>query len=138
MNSCTQTRVETWLQKPFDQKTQETIRLLEKTNPQELENAFYTDLSFGTGGLRGLMGVGTNRMNEYTIRKTTQGLALYLKEQFMSRDISVVIGFDSRHHSKEFAKEAADVLSHYGITVYLLKELRPTPYVSFACRHFKR
>ena len=137
MNSCTQTRVETWLQKPFDQKTQETIRLLEKTNPQELENAFYTDLSFGTGGLRGLMGVGTNRMNEYTIRKTTQGLALYLKEQFMSRDISVVIGFDSRHHSKEFAKEAADVLSHYGITVYLLKELRPTPYVSFACRHFK-
>ncbi len=137
MNSCIQTRVETWLQKPFDPKTQETIRSLKKTNPVELENAFYTDLSFGTGGLRGLMGVGTNRMNEYTIRKTTQGLALYLKEQFLSSKISVVIGFDSRHHSKEFALEAAHVLSHYGITVYLLKDLRPTPYVSFACRHFK-
>ncbi len=137
MATAIQNRIESWLKKPFDIKTQERIQLLEQTNPKELQNAFYTDLSFGTGVLRGLMGVGTNRMNEYTIRKTTQGLALYLKEQFGSSKTSVVIGFDSRHHSQEFANEAAHVLSHYGIAVFLLKDLRPTPYISFACRHFK-
>ncbi len=136
MEASTEKRIQSWLQKPFDQKTQDEVRALIEKRPKELENAFYTDLSFGTGGLRGIMGVGTNRMNEYTIRKTTQGLGNYLKKEFQS-NISVVIGFDSRHRSKEFAKEAAYVLSHNGITVFLLKELRPTPYVSFACRHLK-
>lgn len=136
MESFIEKKAQSWLRKPFDSKTQDAVRALIKNNPKELENAFYTDLSFGTGGLRGLMGVGTNRMNRYTIRRTTEGLARYLKKQFAS-DISVVIGFDSRHHSKEFAEEAANVLSNYGIKVFLLKELRPTPFVSFACRHFK-
>jgi phosphomannomutase len=137
MNSHIQMRIEAWLDEPFDKKTREAIKDLVKTNPKELEDAFYTDLAFGTGGLRGIMGIGTNRMNEYTIRKTTQGLAKYIKKEFPSEENAVVIGFDSRHHSKEFAQEAANVLSYYGISVFILKELRPTPFISFACRHFK-
>ena len=137
MTSYIQNRIQDWLKKPFDKTTIEKIEQLKKINPKELEDAFYTDLSFGTGGLRAIMGVGTNRINEYTIRKTTQGLAQYVKNQFPSDTNCVVIGFDSRNHSEEFAKEAASVLSHYGITVFLLKELRPTPYVSFACLYFK-
>jgi phosphoglucomutase/phosphomannomutase len=128
--------MEPWLKEPFDQKTQKEVQNLLQSDPQKIEDAFYSDLSFGTAGLRGLMGVGTNRMNIYTVRKTTQGLATYLQEVFPSQPISVCIGFDNRIQSQEFAQEAAQVLSHYGISVYLLKELRPTPYVSFACRHF--
>ncbi len=137
MESLLKNRVDLWMKEPFDQKTQKEVRHLLETDPQKLEDAFYSDLSFGTAGLRGLMGVGTNRMNIYTVRKTTQGLAKYLQKTFPEKPISVCIGFDNRIHSQEFAEEAARVLSHYGISVYLLQHLRPTPYVSFACRHFQ-
>jgi phosphoglucomutase/phosphomannomutase len=137
MNPFLKDRIESWLKKPFDPETQSKVQNLINAGSKELEDAFYTDLVFGTGGLRGLMGVGTNRMNRYTVRKTTLGLAHYLKKQFSNQKIFTVIGFDSRVHSKEFAKEAALALSLEGIEVYLLKELRPTPYVSFACRHLK-
>jgi phosphomannomutase len=134
-----QRRVDYWLTGPFDEKTKEEVRSLKEKNPQGLVDAFFSDLSFGTGGLRALMGPGTSRMNIYTIRLATQGLANYLHKQvYQNRDkLSVLIGFDSRHHSQEFAREAAKVLAGNGIHVYLLFELRPTPYVSFACR-FKK
>jgi phosphomannomutase len=129
-----QHRVNYWLTGPFDEKTKAEVRALKEGNPQDLIDAFFTDLSFGTGGLRGLMGPGTNRMNIYTVRLATQGLANYLHEQSTKDIPSVLIGFDSRHHSHEFAQEAAKVLAGNGIRVYLLSQLRPTPYVSFACR----
>ena len=132
-----QKRVDYWLQGPFDAKTKEEVRALREKNPQGLIDAFFTDLSFGTGGMRGIMGPGTTRMNIYTIRLATQGLANYLKKQNNPFKLSVLIGYDSRHHSKEFANEAAMVLAGNGIRVFLLSELRPTPYISFACR-FKK
>lgn len=129
-------KVNDWLTGPFDEKTKEEVRALKKDHPQELIDAFFTDLSFGTGGLRGIMGPGTNRMNIYTVQLATQGLANYLK-QTDKTTITVLIGFDSRHHSEEFAKQAARVLAGNKIHVYLLDALRPTPYISFACRHMK-
>lgn len=129
-----QKRVDEWLKGPFDEQTKAQIRALIEKNPKELIDAFFTDLTFGTGGLRGIMGPGTTRMNIYTVRMATQGLADYLRKQGTSSKLSVLIGFDSRHHSQEFAKEAARVLAGNGIHVYLLSELRPTPYISFACR----
>jgi phosphomannomutase len=132
-----QKRINYWLEGPFDEKTKAEIRDLLKKNPQTLIDAFFTDLSFGTGGMRGIMGPGTARMNIYTIRLATQGLANYLHKQNNSSKLSVVISFDSRHHSEEFAKEAAKVLAGNSIHVYLLDELRPTPYLSFSCR-FKK
>ncbi len=129
-----QKRVDEWLNGPFDETTKAQIRAMMQRNPQELIDAFFTDLSFGTGGLRGIMGPGTTRMNIYTVRMATQGLANYLRKQGTSSKLSVLIGYDSRHHSQEFAKEAAAVLAGSGIHVYLLSELRPTPYISFACR----
>ena len=128
-----QKRVNYWLTGPFDTKTKAEVQALEK-NPQGLVDAFFTDLSFGTGGMRGIMGAGTNRMNVYTIRMATQGLANYLRKQNKQNKLSVVIGYDSRNHSQEFAREAARVLAGNKIHVYLLDELRPTPYISFACR----
>ncbi len=130
-------KIESWLQEPFDPETQITIRKMLNEDPKTLEECFYTDLTFGTGGLRALMGVGTNRLNIYTIRRTTKGLANYLKKQFLQQPLSVVIGFDNRLHSEEFAKEASSILIQSGITVFLIKNLRPTPFISFACRHFK-
>ncbi len=132
-----QRRVNDWLTGPFDEKTKAEILSLKQSNPQALIDAFYSDLSFGTGGLRALMGPGTCRINVYTIRLATQGLANYLRKQNSTRKLSVLIGFDSRHHSQEFAEEAAKVLAGNGIHVYLLAELRPTPYISFACRYKK-
>jgi phosphomannomutase len=132
-----QKRVNYWLQGPFDEKTKAEVRALIEKNPQGLIDAFFTGLSFGTGGMRGIMGAGTTRMNIYTIRLATQGLANYLRKQNTHSKLSVLIGFDSRHHSQEFAEEAAKVLAGNGIHVYLLSKLRPTPYVSFACR-FKK
>jgi phosphoglucomutase/phosphomannomutase len=128
-----QKRVDYWLQGPFDPATKAAVRALAE---KDLVDAFFTDLSFGTGGMRGIMGPGTTRMNIYTIRLATQGLANYLRKTDSGK-LSVVIGYDSRHHSQEFAKEAAMVLAANGIHVYLLDELRPTPYISFACR-FKK
>jgi phosphomannomutase len=123
--------LELWLQGPFDPKTKEAIQ---KLNPKELVDSFYQTLSFGTAGLRGLMGVGPNRINVYTISFVTQGLANYLKK-FAKRDLSVFISYDSRHHSQEFAEVTAKVLAANEIGVYLTKEMRPTPLVSFGCRY---
>ncbi len=129
-------RAQNWLDDPYyDQQTKAEVRELLK-NPEELTDAFYTDLSFGTGGLRGIMGAGSNRINIYTIRKASQGLANYiLKHGNPSQGVAV--GFDSRHHSHEFAEETAKVFAANGIKAFLMKELRPTPYVSFATRHLK-
>jgi len=122
------------LHAPFDEATQKEVRELMK-NETALRDAFFKDLSFGTGGMRGLMGAGTNRMNVYTVRAATQGLANYLKMQ--SGNHSVFIGYDVRNHSREFALEAARVLAGNGMTVYLTKDICPTPLVSYGCRHFK-
>jgi phosphomannomutase len=127
-------RIQEWLQGPYDEKTKEEIRSLQKNNPQALEDAFYSQLSFGTGGMRELMGVGTNRLNVYTIRFATQGLANYILKQNV-KNPQVVIGYDSRHNSRLFAEETARVLAGNGITVFFLNELRPTPYISFSVRH---
>jgi phosphomannomutase len=134
LNPEIQRKVHYWLTGPFDPKTKAEVRALQEKDPQGLIDAFFSDLGFGTGGLRGLMGPGTARMNIYTIRLATQGLSNYLLKQAEAKRLSVLIGFDSRHHSQEFAEEAARVLAGNGIRVYLLAELRPTPYISFACR----
>jgi len=129
-------RAQSWLGDPYyDEKTKAEVRELLK-NPEELIDAFYTELSFGTGGLRGIMGAGSNRINIYTIRKATQGLANYIRKRGNPSQ-GVAIGFDSRHHSHEFAEETAKVFAANGIKAFLMKELRPTPYVSFATRHLK-
>jgi len=131
-----QKRVDAWLTGPYDKKTKDEIHHLLAKDPQTLIDAFFSDLDFGTGGMRGLMGVGTNRLNIYTIRRATQGLANYLKKMVPSLP-KVMIGYDSRHHSKEFAEESARVLAGNEIEVFLLKELRPTPFISFATRYKK-
>ncbi len=128
-------RIQSWLSGPFDEKTKSEIRRLQKEDPKELSAAFFKDLSFGTGGMRGIMGIGTNRMNIYTIRMATQGLAQYIQKQ-PGDSPSVFIGYDVRHHSRAFAEEAAKVLSGNGIRALLAKEITPTPLVSFACRHY--
>lgn len=140
LDSVTQQNVDRWLEGPYDQQTKETILHLLETNPQEVIDSFYTTLSFGTGGLRGIVGVGCNRMNIYTIMTATQGLANYIKQKFNEcspSPSSVLIGYDSRNHSRLFAETAAKVLAGNGIHVYLFKELRPTPLISFGCRYKK-
>lgn len=136
MDISTKQRIEKWMKEPFDLETRSKIEKLMLSDPKEIEDCFYKDLSFGTGGLRGLMGIGSNRMNRYTVRRSTEGLGNYLKKEFGENNLSVVIGFDNRLLSKEFAEEAADALTQKGINVFFLKNLRPTPYVSFACRYF--
>jgi hypothetical protein len=125
-----------WLASGYDAETRaEVQRLLDKPDTTELVEAFYKDLEFGTGGLRGIMGVGSNRMNRYTVGAATQGLANYLKREFASLpQISVAIGHDCRNNSDVFARIAAEVFSANGIKVYLFESLRPTPEVSFAIR----
>jgi phosphomannomutase len=130
-----QARIDKWLKPDYDEETRSAIRTLQQQDPKSLIDAFYTDLSFGTGGMRGIMGVGTNRLNDYTIRQATQGLANYILKQTKKGETpSVFISFDSRHHSAAFARQAALVLAGNGIAVFLTKELRPTPYVSFGVR----
>lgn len=129
-----ETRIAQWLRTPFDQQTQNQVALLAK-NPKEAEDAFYKDLEFGTGGMRGIMGVGTNRINKYTLGKNTQGLSEYLKEQHPNEKICAVIAYDCRHQSKELAKICADIFTANGIHCYLFSDLRPTPELSFAVRH---
>lgn len=128
-------RVTPWLTSTFDQDTQNRINELMDKHPKELEESFYKDLEFGTGGMRGIMGVGTNRINKFTLGKNTQGLSNYLKKQFPSEAISVVIAYDCRHNSKSLAKVVADVFSANGIKVYLFEDLRATPELSFALKH---
>lgn len=128
-------RISEWLNGPIDQASKTEIQTLMRKNPEKLADAFYSSLSFGTGGMRGIMGVGSCRLNIYTIQMATQGLANYLLQQTPKRDHHYVfIGYDSRNHSAEFAMEAARVLAGNGIGVYLTFELRPTPYVSFGVR----
>ena len=113
INSEIMSRIQAWLDGPYDDATKAEIRSKLAKDPQSLIDAFFTDLSFGTGGMRGLMGIGTSRLNTYTIRMATQGLANYLLLQ-KKQKLSVFIGFDSRHHSQEFAQEAACVLAGNG------------------------
>jgi phosphoglucomutase len=135
MDKYIEERVALWLNDDYDADTKAKIREYQQNNPDELTEAFYRDLEFGTGGLRGIMGVGTNRMNKYTVGAATQGLANYLKQQFPNQEISVAIAFDSRNNSSYFADITADVLSANGITCHLFPELRPTPVLSFAVRY---
>ncbi len=133
----TQDRINQWLSSEYDQETVSKIQqLVDQQEETELLDSFYKELEFGTGGLRGIMGVGSNRMNKYTIGKATQGLANYLKKQFPDQQISVAVSYDSRNNSQSFGHLVADVFSANDIKVYLFKELRPTPMLSFAVRHF--
>ena len=131
-------KAEKWLTPAYDAETQaEVKRMLENPDKTELIDSFYKDLEFGTGGLRGIMGAGTTRMNIYTVGAATQGLSNYLNKCFAGKkDISVVVGHDCRNNSDKFAKISADIFSANGIKVYLFDDLRPTPEVSFAIRHF--
>jgi phosphoglucomutase len=133
----TREKINTWMNGQYDQETKKEIQKLIDTNQDELLECFYKDLEFGTGGLRGLMGVGTNRMNKYTVGMATQGLANYLKKSFPGEQIKVAVAHDSRNNSPLFARITAEVFSANGIQVYFFKELRPTPELSFAIRHFK-
>lgn len=128
-------KVNAWLTPTFDADTQQEIKELIASNPKELKESFYKDLEFGTGGMRGVMGVGTNRMNKYTIGKNTQGLSNYLKQSFPNEQLKVAIAYDCRHNSKAFAKIVANVFSANNIKVYLFEDLRPTPELSFALKH---
>ena len=128
-------KVNQWLTSTFDEKTREEIELLMTSNPLGLEDAFYKDLEFGTGGMRGVMGVGTNRINKYTLGKNTQGLSDYLKKSFPNQELKVAIAYDCRHNSDTLAKTVADVFSANGIKVFLFSDMRPTPELSFAVRY---
>jgi len=128
-------KVNEWLTPVFDQATQEAIKEMLTTAPKELEESFYKNLEFGTGGMRGIMGVGTNRINQYTLGKNTQGLSDYLHKTFPNEALKVAIAYDCRHNSNTLAKVVADVFSANGIHVYLFSDLRPTPELSFAVRH---
>ncbi len=130
-------RINQWLNGSYDDETKNAIRRMQKENDPELQEAFYTDLDFGTGGLRGIMGVGPNRMNRYTVGTATQGLANYLKESFHDTPVSVAIAYDCRNNSDYFASVAADVLSANNIKVFLFDALRPTPELSFTVRHLR-
>lgn len=131
----TESNIKNWLEGNYDEDSKQEIQRLLKENPKELGDAFYTSLSFGTGGLRGLMGVGSNRMNIYTVGTCIQALCNYLKKQSEpSKFLSVIIGYDSRHHSRKLAETAAQVLAANGIKAFLFKALCPTPLVSFGCR----
>ncbi len=132
-----QAKAKAWLNSNIDSESKKDIENLIQNNESELIESFYKDLEFGTGGLRGIMGVGTNRMNIYTVGIATQGLSNYLKQQFANKkSIKVAIAYDSRNNSRLFAEKTASVFSANGIKVFLFEDLRPTPELSFAIRHF--
>lgn len=128
-------KVNEWLTPTFDEKTQKEIKEMMTSSPKDLEESFYKNLEFGTGGMRGIMGVGTNRINKYTLGKNTQGLSNYLKKVFPGESLKVAIAYDCRHNSDTLAKVVADVFSANDIKVYLFSEMRPTPELSFAVKH---
>lgn len=132
MDEAIQAKIDAWLTGNFDDATKDEIRRLQKENPADLADAFYRNLEFGTGGLRGIMGAGTNRMNKYTVGMATQGYANYLRQCFP--DVKVAIAHDSRNNSRFFAETAAHVFAANGIQVYLFEDMRPTPELSFAIR----
>ena len=127
-------KAQAWLDGNYDEATKQEVRLLMENNHNELVESFYKDLEFGTGGLRGIMGVGTNRMNIYTVGAATQGLANYLKLNFAGEQIKVAISHDSRNNSRMFSERVADIFASNGFIVYLFDALRPTPELSFAIR----
>ena len=128
-------KVNQWLNGNYDDVTKAAIKTMQAENETELLESFYRNLEFGTGGLRGIMGVGTNRMNKYTVGMATQGFANYLKKVYGDAEVKVVIGHDSRNNSRFFAETTANVFAANGIKVFLFSELRPTPELSFAIRH---
>jgi len=128
-------KVNEWLTPTFDEATQNAIKEMMTSAPKELEESFYKNLEFGTGGMRGVMGVGTNRINKYTLGKNTQGLSNYLHKSFPNEQLKVAIAYDCRHNSDTLAKVVADVFSANGIHVYLFSDMRPTPELSFAVRY---
>jgi phosphoglucomutase len=131
-----QQRINTWLTPAYDAETQAEIKqLVDTQQDDQLNDAFYRSLEFGTGGLRGIMGAGSNRMNRYTLGMATQGLCNYLKMNFLNQEIKVAIAHDSRNNSRLFAETVANIFSGNGITAYLFESLRPTPELSFAIRH---
>jgi phosphoglucomutase len=137
MDTAIQEKINTWLNGNFDQATKDEVRRLQKENPDQLADAFYQNLEFGTGGLRGIMGAGTNRMNKYTVGMATQGYANYLKQSFPNQEVKVAIAHDSRNNSRFFAETTAGVFAANGIKVFLFDSLRPTPELSFAIRYLK-
>ncbi|MFI0428068.1 phospho-sugar mutase [Mariniflexile sp. HMF6888] len=128
-------RINTWLTPTFDAETQSIIKNSIAHHPKDIQESFYKDLEFGTGGMRGVMGVGTNRINKYTLGKSTQGLSNYLNKSFPNETPKAVIAYDCRNNSKSLAKVVADVFSANGIQVYLFEDLRATPELSFAVKH---
>ncbi|WP_338359961.1 phospho-sugar mutase [Yeosuana marina] len=128
-------RVNAWLTPAFDKETQDQIKETIALNPEGLKESFYKDLEFGTGGMRGVMGIGTNRINKYTLGRSTQGLSEYMLDYFPDETPKVAIAYDCRHNSKTLAKVVADVFSANGIEVFLFEDLRPTPELSFALKH---
>jgi len=135
MEASIQERINSWANGNYDVETKNTIADLQKNNPDELADAFYRNLEFGTGGLRGLMGVGTNRVNKYTIGMATQGFANYLKKTYGNEEVKLAIAHDSRNNSRFFAETTANVFAANGMKVFLFESLRPTPELSFAIRY---
>ena len=135
MDEAIRKRYHAWLSGNFDEETKESIRKLEKDNPNELADAFYRNLEFGTGGLRGIMGVGTNRINKYTVGMATQGYANYLKQTYPGGVVRIAVAHDSRNNSRQFAEIVANVMAANGIKAFLFEALRPTPELSFTIRH---
>ena len=135
MDAAIQKKVNEWLNGNYDQETKNEIARIQKEHPDELTESFYRSLEFGTGGLRGIMGVGTNRMNKYTVGMATQGYANYLNKSFPDKQVKVAIAYDSRNNSPFFAETTAKVFAANGIKVYLFQSLRPTPELSFTIRH---
>ena len=137
MSTVIQESINKWLNGAFDEEVKEQIKQMQRDNPDDIADAFYRNLEFGTGGLRGLMGVGTNRMNKYTVGMATQGYANYLRKSFPGEEVRVAIAHDSRNNSRFFAETAAHVFAANGIRVFLFEDMRPTPELSFTIRHFK-
>ena len=136
MSKALSAKIREWSRHPFDKETVDRLKAL-KQNPKQLEDAFYKDLEFGTGGMRGIMGIGTNRINTYTLGKSTQGLSNYLKSVFNDQTIKVVIAYDCRNNSKSLAIKVAEVFSANDIEVFIFTDLRSTPELSFAVKHLQ-
>ncbi len=130
-------KAQSWLDGNYDEETKKQVKYLMENDPKELVESFYKDLEFGTGGLRGIMGVGSNRMNIYTVGAATQGLSNYLKKNFEGQEVRVAVAHDSRNNSRRFAEDVADIFASNGFTVFLFDALRPTPELSFAIRELK-
>src|SRR5512143_3012518 len=135
LNTTVRERASQWLNEKYDPETRKKVKELMEGNENELIECFYRDLEFGTGGLRGIMGVGTNRMNKYTVGMATQGFANYLNQTYPGGPVRVAIAHDCRNNSRFFAETTANVFAANGIKVFLFEALRPTPELSFAIRH---